>query len=167
MMRALAIVLGVVLGLTACTTKRKVVVERHTAYRVDTTKIHTDSVSVRATEQVQATEAIIHEDSTYIVFAPSGGVVQVDSAGRITMQGVASMRTTKKHTTQKHTAISSTYSADSLGTHTAVGVTDSAVVAKTTAVTRAWALPPAWLRGIMAVVLLAVAWWCIRQKMRR
>lgn len=156
-MRTMTIVLGVVLALSACTTKRKVVVERHTAYRVDTTKTQTDSVSVRATEQVQATEAIIHEDSTCIVFAPSGGVVQVDSAGRITMQGVASMRTTKKHTTQKHTAISSTYSADSLGTHTAVGLTDSAVVVNETAVIREGGQFPTWWRVIIAVMVLATA----------
>lgn len=156
----MTIVLGVVLALTACSTKRKVVAERHTTYRVDTTKIHTDSVSVRATEQVQATEAVIYEDSTYIVFAPSGGVVQVDSAGRITMQGVVSMRTTKKHTTQKHTAISSTYSADSLGTRTAVGMTDSTIVAKETAVTQEGAKFPTWGRGVMiAVMVLAVVVW--------
>lgn len=159
MIRVLTIVLGVILALSACTTKRKVVVERHTAYRVDTTKIHTDSVSVRATEQVQATEAIIHEDSTYIVFAPSGGVVQVDSAGRITMKGVASIRTKNKHTAKKNTTTTSTYSVDSLGTRTAVGVTDSVVVAKDTAVTREMATFPTWWRFIIAVMVLATAVW--------
>lgn len=77
--------------LCGCRTKKMVTDENVTVSITDTTKTQTDSLtqSTTLTDTTKTTETV--QQNTTIVFVPDGGTVSIDSAGNVTLTGVASI----------------------------------------------------------------------------
>lgn len=158
------VLLCVLLGVTACTTKRKVVVERTYAHRVDTTRQRKDSVSVQEVYRERVSEVVQTEDSSYFGFVEGGGVVQIDSGGRVTMRGVAWVRSNKHHIRERGQEVDKAVVHDSVSIAVNNGVTDSVAVVRQVEVEREGALvrwkPPNavvfLLLGMIAMILILI-----------
>ena len=77
--------------LSGCRTKKVVTDESSTVSLIDTTKTQTDSLTntVTLTDTTKTTETT--EQNTVIEFVAGGGTVSIDSAGNVTLTGVASI----------------------------------------------------------------------------
>lgn len=112
-MRMIMLYLSALLILVGCKTK-KVVTENTISEIVDTTKVTTDSIHKRTTEQSTQSSVTIHTDLGYIEFVGSGGTLSIDG-DKINAEGVRSYLQ-NKHTAQaadKSTSIT----IDSAATH--------------------------------------------------
>lgn len=112
-MRRIMLYLSALLILVGCKAK-KVVTEAAISEIIDTTKVATDSVHKKITEQNTQSSVTIHTDLGYIEFVGSGGTLSIDG-DNIKAEGVRSYYQSK-HTTQAANK-SASVTIDSTATH--------------------------------------------------
>lgn len=108
--------------LLGCKTKKAVIQESSTVLLTDTTKTETDSTGIveRTTDSLAI--AASTAETNDIVFVDGGGTVSIDSAGRISLQGVKSIKAGKLSTWQAKRRVEATKQADSVATRQANGI---------------------------------------------
>ena len=155
--------------LLGCKTKKAVIQESSTVLLTDTTKTETDSTGIveRTTDSLAI--AASTAETNDIVFVDGGGTVSIDSAGRISLQGVKSIKAGKLSTWQAKRRVEATKQADSVAVRKENGIKRNE--AKQHKEKTKTVVGPAWYQSIPTIlgctVCLGVLLWLLFLYLKR
>lgn len=161
--------LAVLVCLPGCKSKKAVIQESQTIQLTDTTKLRTDSTATTEL-RTDSTDVTAQESTASLVeFVDGGGTVTIDSAGRISLQGVKNIKAGKLSSWHAIKRTEAAKQSDSVTTQQANGIKrDEATQRKekTKVSTK-----PAWYNTMPVIIVfticLAVILWLLFNYIKR